>query len=58
MGRQEKSQHDSATAFRMKQEGIERKTGRCPFCHRIVAVPLPNDTHGAKLHVLSCGGRH
>lgn len=41
---QARSQKDKEMAARMKREGIERKTGRCPNCYKIV----PNGSHIGK----------
>ena len=33
---QRQSQRDKERAARMKREGVERTTGRCPNCYKIV----------------------
>lgn len=38
MGAAERRQKDSAMASRMKQEGVERRTGRCPICYSLIAL--------------------
>lgn len=40
------AQRMSETAKRMKEMGIRRKTGLCPVCYRIVAVPMDRHFYG------------
>jgi hypothetical protein len=37
---------NQAMAERMKRLGIVRKTGRCPVCYRIVALPIDRHLFG------------
>ena len=41
---------DSAMAARMKQLGIERRSGNCPICHHMVNLPNMNN------HITTCRG--
>lgn len=44
---QRQSQKDKERAARMKAEGIERTTGRCPVCYKIVTCDsrISRNTH-------------
>lgn len=41
MGAAERKMKDKVTAGHMKRLGIERTTGRCPVCYRIVEIDGP-----------------
>ena len=47
----DKSNKDKAMASRMKREGVERTTGRCCMCHKVVSL----DTYPS--HLRSHAGR-
>lgn len=42
---------DSEMAGRMKADGIERSTGRCPICYRMVGLHMKMYSH-----ILGCPG--
>jgi hypothetical protein len=39
-------QKNQAMAERMKRLGITRKTGLCPLCYRLVAIPMERHFFG------------
>lgn len=42
---------NQAMAARMKAEGVERRTCRCPICHHLVSI------NGLFSHLTGCKGR-
>lgn len=48
MGRAEKSMHDKEMASRLKREGDERTTQKCPVCYAMVM----NNRFG--MHIMGC----
>ena len=52
MAKGRNSEKDKAMASRLKAEGVTRKTGACPSCHR----PIPLGGNALILHLRNCGG--
>lgn len=50
---QARSQRDKEMAARMKREGVERTTGRCPNCYRIVQC---ESSRTRNAHIQACQG--
>lgn len=50
---QRRSQRDKEMAARMKREGIERTTGRCAQCYRIVVC---ESSRTRNTHIAVCSG--
>lgn len=50
---QARSQRDKERAAAMKRAGIERTTGRCPLCYRIVQC---ESAKSRNTHIMVCPG--
>lgn len=48
---------NAAMAAYMKQHKIERHTGNCPMCHRLVARETYKSSGSMMFHIMSCKGR-
>jgi hypothetical protein len=48
-----RSQRDKERAAQMKRDGVERTTGRCPVCYRIVAC---DSSQSRNTHIRVCQG--
>lgn len=50
---QRRSQKDKERAAQMKRDGVERTTGRCPNCYRIVTC---ESSRTRNTHIQACQG--